>query len=122
MSRIGGGEHGAARGDALLSQAEVHVVGRQQAEAAVVMGGVVPGEELVPVGTGVLDRAKAIGERRPVLEGLELRLRERVVVGDVRAAVWSYPGLVEGELLSRWSRHPHRGGYRDSPPWVHRRS
>ncbi len=35
---------------------------------------------------------------------------------------WSCPGSVEGELLSKWSRHQHRGGYRDSAPGVDRRS
>ena len=35
----------------------------------------------------VFDRAKALGEGRPILEGLELRLRIRIVIGDMRAAV-----------------------------------
>jgi hypothetical protein len=38
------------------------------------------------------------------------------------AEEWSCPGLVEGELLSRSSRHQHRGGYRGSTPQVDRRS
>ena len=79
VGRIGRGEHAGALGHALLGQAEVHVVGREQAEAAVVMFGVVPGEEVLAVGTRVLDRAEAVRERRPVLERLELRFRKRVV-------------------------------------------
>ena len=49
MGRIRRGEHGGALGHALLGQAEVHVVGREQPAAAMVMLGVVPGEEDVPV-------------------------------------------------------------------------
>ncbi len=44
---------------------------------------VVPGEERAADLAGVLERAEAVGEVGAVLEGLELRLRERVVVGDV---------------------------------------
>jgi hypothetical protein len=43
--------------------------------------GVEPREEDVAVSPRVLDRAEPLGERRPILERLELRLRERVVVG-----------------------------------------
>jgi len=42
MGRVGDGEHGRALGDALLGQAVVHVGGRQQAEADVMVFGVVP--------------------------------------------------------------------------------
>ena len=79
MGGVRRGEHGTALGDALLRQADVHVMGRQQAEAGVVMLGVVPGEEGLAVGPRVLDRAEAVRERRPVLERLELRFRKRVV-------------------------------------------
>lgn len=41
---------------------------------------VVPAEERPTVDAPVLDTAEAVGEIRPVLEGLELTLRERVVV------------------------------------------
>ena len=81
MGRIRRGEHGGALGHALRGQAEVHVVGREQPEAAVMMFGVVPGEEDVPVGPRILDRAEALREAGAVLQRLELRLRERVVVG-----------------------------------------
>jgi hypothetical protein len=47
---------------------------------------VVPGEEPVTETPRVLQRAKASGEVRPVLQGLELAFRKRVVVGDVRPA------------------------------------
>jgi hypothetical protein len=44
------------------------------------MFGVVPGEEDVAAGSGILDRAEARWEVRAVLQRLELRLRERIVV------------------------------------------
>jgi hypothetical protein len=84
MGRIRRGEHGGALGHALLGQAEVHIVGREQPEAAMVMLGVVPGEEDVPVGPGVWERAKPLRERGPILQRLELRFRERIVVGQVQ--------------------------------------
>ena len=87
MRGIGRGEHGHSRPDALLGQAMMNVGRRQQAEASVTMFGVVPGEEDAAVGPDVLDRAEPLGECRPVLQRLELRLRERVVVGDVRAGM-----------------------------------
>jgi len=49
--------------------------------------GVVPREENVAVGAGVLDRAEPFRERRPVLQRLELRFGEWVVVGNVGAAM-----------------------------------
>ncbi len=44
--------------------------------------GVVPREERAAVGRGVLDVEETTGEAGVVLQGLELRLRERVVIGD----------------------------------------
>src|SRR5438093_2392455 len=54
----------------------VYVGGRQQAEARVMVLGVVPGEEDVTVSPGVLDRAETSRKRRAVLERLELRSEE----------------------------------------------
>src|SRR5450756_438722 len=48
---------------------------------------VVPGEECLAMGTRVLDTAKAFGEIRAIFHGLELRLRVRVIVRDIGAAV-----------------------------------
>ena len=63
----------------------VDVGGGVQAEAAVAVVVVVPGEELLAVGSGGLDRGEAAGEAGPVLEGLELGFGVGVVVADVRA-------------------------------------
>jgi hypothetical protein len=45
MGRVGRGEHGRARRDALLGQAVVHVGGRQQAEADVMVLGLYQGKK-----------------------------------------------------------------------------
>jgi hypothetical protein len=58
----------------------VNVGGGVQAEAAVAVLVVVPAEEVLAVRPGGLDRVEVAGEVRPVLEGLELAFRERVVV------------------------------------------
>ena len=60
---------------------------RQQADAGVVVLVVVPVEHRPEVAARVLDRAESLGEARPVFDGLELCLGERVVVGDVRSTV-----------------------------------
>jgi hypothetical protein len=41
---------------------------------------VIPGEETAAEGPGILDAAEALGELRLVFQGLEMGLRERVVV------------------------------------------
>jgi hypothetical protein len=87
MRAIGRSQDRRPRRDPLLGQAVMHVGGRQQPKTAVMVLDVVPGEEDVAVGADVLDRAEPVRERRPVLQRLELRLRERVVVGDVGAAM-----------------------------------
>jgi Asp-tRNA(Asn)/Glu-tRNA(Gln) amidotransferase A subunit family amidase len=59
---------------------------------------VVVREERVAERAGVLDAAEANGQRRAVLEGLELALAEGVVVAHMRAAVGS-PDAQEREQL-----------------------
>jgi len=51
------------------------------------MGVVVPVDERSAVSAGVLDVVKPGGERGPVLQGLEVRLRVGVVAGRVRPGV-----------------------------------
>src|SRR5438552_4078047 len=83
-----------AADDASLGQAVVDIVRREQAEAGVTVLGVVPGEEDVAMRSGILDRAEPVREVGPVLERFELRLREGIVVRDVRAGV----GLRHAEI------------------------
>ena len=74
MRGVGGGEHlGPGRSD-LLGAAVVDIGGDQQPDARMMVGGVVPAEELLAEGAGVLDRTESVGEGGAVLEGLELAL------------------------------------------------
>src|SRR5947209_20517938 len=72
----------------------VHIVRREQPEPDVMVLGVVPGEEVAAEAAHVLERAEALRKVGPVLHGFELRLRERVVVGDVGTRV----GLGDAEI------------------------
>ena len=81
---LGCGEHGGALSLHGGSLAEVHRRRRHVTDAGVVMPVVVPDEEATQVSTRVLYAVEARGEVRPVLERLELRLRERIIVGNPR--------------------------------------
>ena len=70
-----------------LGDAAVEDVGRgEQGQARVVMVVVVPAEEVAEPGAAMERRVEAAGVVGLVLEGLELGLAVRVVVGDARAA------------------------------------
>jgi hypothetical protein len=77
---------GLAHDEDLVVVAPMQRVRRDQADAAVAVFVVVPAEGVTGPGAGVLDRAEATGIAGTVLEGLELRLAEGVVVRDVRPA------------------------------------
>jgi hypothetical protein len=68
--------------------------GREQADAAVMVLGVIPGKEVLAKAGCILDRAEAFRELVSVLQGLDLTFRERVVVGDVVPA----PGLGDTQV------------------------
>jgi hypothetical protein len=92
--------------DELLGPTVVEGLGGKQADAAVMVLGVVPGEEGLTGTAGVLNGAEALGELGPVLEGFEVTFREGVVVGDVGPAV----GLGYAEIRQQ---EGHRlGGHR----------
>jgi len=67
----------------LFGEPMMHVVRREEPEPDVVMLGVVPGEEVPAKAARVLDRSEALWEIEPVLQGLELRLGERIVVRPI---------------------------------------
>ena len=71
------GQHTRALFALRFGKAVVDILRRKQPEPDVVMFGVVPGEEVLAMLARVLDRTEALGEVRPVLHGLELRLRVR---------------------------------------------
>ena len=81
------GEDSSSRSDALVGEAVVDVVRGQEADAAVSMLAVVPVEKGAAMGAAVLRGAEALGKVGPVLERLELRLGERIVVRDARPRV-----------------------------------
>ena len=79
-SGLAGDEHGV--GMPVVDAVRGHV-----GDAGVTVGGVVPGEECLAVGSRILDAAEARREVGAVLHGLELRFGEWVVVRDVGPAV-----------------------------------
>ena len=58
----------------------MHHFRRQQPDAGVMVLAVVPVEETAAKCPRVLDGAEPFGKRRPILQGLELTLRVRIVV------------------------------------------
>lgn len=87
VGSIGGTEHLLSGVTQRGGPSVVHGGWRHQPETRVVMLAVVPGEEPLAEGTGVLDRTEPLRELRAVLQGLELGLGERIVVGDLGARV-----------------------------------
>src|SRR5665647_2851151 len=75
-------------------KAVVDVAGGVKANASVTMNLVVPEEETLAVSSGGFDRVEPLGEVRPVLQGLECRLAERVVIGHMRTRM----GLGDAEV------------------------
>src|SRR5207247_4028863 len=80
---VGGGQDLGASGPDGCGPAVVDVGGSVQAEAAVMVLVVVPGEEFLAVRPGGFDRGEPGREPRPVLQRLELRFGVRVVAGHV---------------------------------------
>ena len=61
-----------ALADDLVGPAVVKDLGREQADAAVMVLGVVPGKESLAEGACVLDRTEAVRKLGPILYGLEV--------------------------------------------------
>ena len=80
-------QHRLARGVERASLAGMHRRRRHIAYPGMTMLTVVPGEEALAERTCMLDRVKSRREVRSVFERLELRLRVRVIVAYVRAAM-----------------------------------
>src|SRR5450830_1260464 len=98
MLRGGGGDDAMAGIENLLGPAVMDLGRSQISDAGVVVLVVVPGEEPLAEDAPLLDRAEAAGKLRAVLQGLELRLREGVVVGHVGPAVGLFDTQVRQEL------------------------
>ena len=67
--------------------AQVYGFWRHEADTGMPMLGVVPSEEGLAMRPRIFDRSEAVREVRTILEGLELRLGVRIVIGDVRTAM-----------------------------------
>ncbi len=86
MSGAGLAEHGLPAGDDLIGVTEVDLFGGQHGDAAMAVLGIIPTEERATEGLGLVLIPEPPGKRGMVLQGLELSLRERFVVGDLRPA------------------------------------
>jgi hypothetical protein len=75
------------RGVDLVGLTVVHLVGRHQADAGMVVVLIVPIEEAAAERLGVLDTAETLRKLRLVFHGFEVAFRERIVIGGVRPAV-----------------------------------
>ncbi len=73
-------------GEHRVGSAMVDIIGGQHGDAAMAVFGVVPREERPAKSDGRVDAGETAGESRVVLQGLELRLGERIVIGDLGAA------------------------------------
>ena len=109
---VGGVEGDGALGADLGGGAVVDRRRGVQPDAGVAVDVVVVIEERGAERAGVFDRAEPAGERRAVLEGLEVGLRVRVVVGHVGAAVAAGDTEVDEQLSDRL------GGHRRAPVGV----
>src|SRR5579872_6140818 len=98
---MGGGEHDGACRAASGAKAVVHLPRREQAERTVVVFMVVPVEQVAGAAACVLGAAEAIGEFRAVLQRLEVRLAEWVVIRYVRPTVSLGDAEVGVELRHR---------------------
>lgn len=88
-----------------LGCAIVDGVRGHQADATVAMVVVVPVEEMLTMSPGILERSEALREVWPILQGLELRLRVRVVVRDVRTAVGAGDVQIDQQLRDGLGAH-----------------
>ena len=88
-----------------LGSMMMNVVRGEHRDAAMAMLGVVPREERSAEGDGGGDVVEATREAGMVLQGLELRLRERVVIGHLGAAQRARDPEVGEQLCGALARH-----------------
>src|ERR1017187_10494963 len=72
----------------------MHLIGRHQADASMVVILIIPIEETAAERLGILNAAEALWKLRLVLQRLEVAFRERIVVGGAAGRV---PPLWQGE-------------------------
>src|SRR5665213_1912444 len=94
MSAVGGVENGTTPFDRFRSQTIMNHSRRKKAQSGMAMLFVIPGEELLGKGTGILERPETLRKPGPVFQSPEVAFRIRVVVGDMGATV----GLGDAEV------------------------
>ena len=87
MTLVGDIKDGLPFGDKLGSLTVMNRGRGQQLQAGVMVLMVVPGKQLLAETPRILDGAEAVRIVRPVLHGFEMSFREKIVVGDMGAAV-----------------------------------
>ena len=90
----------------LVGLTVVHLVGRHQADAGMVMILIVPIKEAAAEPLGILNTTETLRKLRLVFHGFEVAFRERIVIGGVRPAV----GFGDAEIGEQQCRGlgPHR--------------
>jgi len=91
--------------DLLNSPTSVHRLRSEQRDPAVMMLGVVPGEEALTELLSLCLAAETRRKGRTVFQGLELRLRVGVVVGHMRTAMGLGHAQVHQVLLHDFTGH-----------------
>ena len=63
----------------------MNILGSEKTQPQMIVFGIVPGEECLAKGPGVLDGTEPLGKLGPILHGLELSFRVRIVIADRRS-------------------------------------
>ena len=71
----------------LIGQTVMNGFWRQQTDPGMVMFRVISGKELLGKAAAILDATKTVWKIRAILQGLELRFRERIVITRIGPAV-----------------------------------
>jgi hypothetical protein len=87
MSTVGGVENRTTPFNRFRSQTIMNHSRREKAQSGMAVLVVIPGEELLGEGTGILERPKAFRETGSLFQGPEVAFRIWVVVGNMRPAV-----------------------------------
>ena len=105
MDLIGGIEDFSSGFLRLFCQTVMNSFQGEQPDPRMPMFCVIPGKEVLAEAPAVLNAAKTTREIRTVLEGLELRLGEQVVIARIRPAVGLGDSQVRQEQCHRFGSH-----------------
>ena len=105
MTLVSGIENDLPFGDKLSGLAVVDGCRCHQAQAGMAVLVVVPGKEALAETARILNRSKAVRVSRAVLQSFEVRLREGIVVRDVRTAMRFHDSQIGKQQGQRFGRH-----------------